>query len=355
MGRGSGPQGGAGNQGGALSSKSAKPRKPRATTSSSKKKKKTIAESHSESEDEAPPSYTVVRPDPQQRAELLNAGRREERMLEARRAALARRPIDGTEPVGAIIGGEVAIDAEDMRNARLQRLAKQNAKPVALPKQSVSLEAAKPQSDTPHDSNAGASSQMPELERLAAAQAVASLPPLSGVFDASADVERVAKLRPRVDVLLELLVDRLGQNSLERSMKVLRTILENARTKDDPKYHCLKARNDKLWLTVLQHPELCALLEVAGFRRQHVAEDEREKQHQVELEIVQAQLHDQLEAAETPNQAAVESLLCRLEALRLSPVPLAPQDNVRNFTFMYRGGESLRELVIVLEATSAWI
>merc|ERR1712032_51973 len=75
--------------------------------------------------------------------------------------------------------------------------------------------------------------------------------------------------------LLDMLKERIGQLDALASVKLLCTVLENT-TKEDPKYRQLKARNDKLWVALLQHPELCGLLKVAGFEKQRGMEGQSE-------------------------------------------------------------------------------
>jgi hypothetical protein len=57
--------------------------------------------------------------------------------------------------------------------------------------------------------------------------------------------------------LLDMLAGRLGcAGEVERSGRMLSLVLNNATTKGEPKYRRLKARNDKLWTSLLQHPEV---------------------------------------------------------------------------------------------------
>eukprot|EP00930_Biecheleria_cincta_P095255 TRINITY_DN87235_c0_g1_i1.p1 TRINITY_DN87235_c0_g1~~TRINITY_DN87235_c0_g1_i1.p1 ORF type:complete len:358 (-),score=77.69 TRINITY_DN87235_c0_g1_i1:187-1260(-) len=345
MGRGSGPQGGAGNQGGALSSKSSKPRKPKNVVNISKKG--AVEESQPDTESDSSPAYSVVRPPSQQRTDLMQARRKDKALATqlavraAAAAAAARQPVNGTTAAGSVLGGSCA-QPEDLRQARLQHLAQQH--------DDGSFE--KVAQETPATSQQTVSHGYPSLisisEREALALSIAELPDL--------------ELRDYVAVLLDMLEERLRQGGIGDSVRVLCTVLENAATKVDLKYRRLKAQNDKLWFAVLQHPELCAVIEVVGFVLQHDAQAQVINQ-QIEVERIRSQLHTQLDSSVTPDQTAVESLLVRLERLETAtsfaevPAVSAAEKRPaeRNATYLHGGGEDVTDLVVALESASDWL
>merc|ERR1719387_25948 len=70
---------------------------------------------------EAAPVYTVVRPSPQQRAELLRSQRQDEKALEhlaVRKERAARQPVNGTSSSGEVLGGQAVLEPEDLRQVR---------------------------------------------------------------------------------------------------------------------------------------------------------------------------------------------------------------------------------------------
>lgn len=368
MGRGQGPQGGAGKQGGALSSKSSKPRKPRSVGSTSFKKA-TADNLPAEESELVAPAYIVVPPQPQQRAELMRTRRNGEVVQEqmaAKAAAAARVLVNGTAPTGSVLGGDSVLDPEDVRQARLQHLAKQQkerrAEQVATERGTKDTRCVAKQQEQSHVFSISS-----EQEHQAASRAVAELPIVRRRRDghtgigAADGTDGEGEFGTHVAVLLDMLAERLRHEEDECSIKLLCTVLGNG-TKDDPKYRRLRASNDKLWLAILQHPELCALIEAAGFE-QHSTEGLDGLDRCAEMEQIQVQLQDQLEGVEPPAQTTVESLLSHLEELQAArPSPelatvrsrLPGEAVERDVTFVHAGGEALLDLAAVLEATLGW-
>mmetsp|Transcript_25315 Transcript_25315/g.72179 ORF Transcript_25315/g.72179 Transcript_25315/m.72179 type:complete len:375 (-) Transcript_25315:123-1247(-) len=362
MGRGQGPQGGAGNQGGSLSSKSSnkssKPKKPREAKGTAKKK--VVEGEHAEEEEpEAATAYTVIRPSSDKRASLMRSQRNGEALLDqkaARAAAAGRRPVSGTAPTGEVLGGEgaeVAMDPEDLREARLQHLERQQAERRAAERSAKDAAAAVQQEASAvarREDEVKAPLVVPPEERQAAARAVAELPmtrrrhETSASGGASSDSVSTEEIAEQTVMLLDMLAERLEKEQVEGSVKLLRTVLGNA-MKDDPKYRQLKALNDKLWAALLQHPELCAVLEVAGFQLS-------------EADRIRADLQEHLDGGSPPNQSKVKWLMSRLEALQASPSTTLVLRNIdleRIATFVHDGSsEGSEALAAVLEATSGW-
>mmetsp|Transcript_29308 Transcript_29308/g.39610 ORF Transcript_29308/g.39610 Transcript_29308/m.39610 type:complete len:373 (-) Transcript_29308:122-1240(-) len=357
MGRAQGPQGGAGNQGGALSSKSAKPRKVKDVMHT--RKIKVSKESQPDDEPEPSPAFTVVRPSAQQRSDLMRAHRSGKAVLAQLRARAhaAARQWDGTSPDGEQLGGTSAMEPDELRQARLQHLSRQEEekrpKPVG---KKIAVTTPDSSTNAERKDDKSATLLSPE-ERQAATDAVAELPRLRRCLDARAeahadgtvDSEERWEVRERVVLLLEMLAGHLERDAMYNSLKLLGTVLENA-TKDDPKYRRLKARNEKLWVALLQHAEICALLEVAGFDPQFGVEENDRK---AEIDMIQAQLHEILDGGQPEGQTTVDLLLQRIERLELAAPP-GDEVTERDATFVHHGGEALCELSDVLKATSGW-
>eukprot|EP00931_Biecheleriopsis_adriatica_P096585 TRINITY_DN70225_c0_g1_i1.p1 TRINITY_DN70225_c0_g1~~TRINITY_DN70225_c0_g1_i1.p1 ORF type:complete len:354 (-),score=101.24 TRINITY_DN70225_c0_g1_i1:33-1058(-) len=327
MGRGSAPQGGPGNYGG---SKSAKPRKPKPVTHSVKQSA-SISEQSQPDLDEEPAAYHIVRPDPQQRQELLQAQRREEVLL-ARKAAAARQPVKGTAPCGTVLGGVASFegDAAKLRESRLQHLERQGA-----------CEA--------YGSSCSGRARLPRAEREAVVRAIADLPAIDATLSAARNEQDGA----RAALLLDMLGSRLAPLELKQSLRLLCTVLDNSIAKEDVKYRQLRAKNDRLWSALLQHPEVCALLEVAGFDQQDDSDCDwaaREALQEAEASRLQVQLQELLESA-SPLQTTVDSILQRLEELRQSSVrgPSEKAETNREFSFVHPGGEASERVAVVLE------
>ena len=155
-----------------------------------------------------------------------------------------------------------------------------------------------------------------------------------------------------VAALLASLARRLGPGSDEHTAarRILGTVLYNAGTKSDPKYRRLKSGNDRLWATLLQHPESVAVLVTAGFRQeaachpvpptQHppappplaappVESDAARMQWGAERDRLQVALEQQL-GSDATDPAVIESLMVQLEATMAraavseAPVPPLP-------------------------------
>jgi len=365
MGRGQGPQGGAGNQGGALSSKSAKSRKPKARKNTNFKK--TAAQNDSVEDDQEEPAYTVIRPDADMRLELIQRTRNDEKALKqliARKAAIARMPVNGTAPSGEVLGGDVASDLHGMRHARLHHLdvlrtTRKVEKACCAEQKAVSS------TSTLHN-QCTMPSEGSEKERKDIARMVANLSIIRRTCedfdhnDVAVCTERMNDLRELVDVLLDMLAVRLTQEELDSSINLLHTVLTNAK-KNDPKYHRLKATNDRLWRSILQQPELCALIEASGFK-QHHTEVLEEMDKCEERDHLQTQLQIQLESAESPTQMTVEALLLRLDELQIAAPPttkvlrlrLEGDLAARTSVFVHPGSIAMQDLDLVLEATLSW-
>lgn len=220
-------------------------------------------------------AHTIIAPRAEQRSRIVAAQRRgtraEEDLAErqAQRAAAARsQPVLGTAPTGEVLGGESPLPE---RTARLQYLAKQQAaRRAAQREKQLTLKA---QRDAPHVAKQERARQQFQLqqerERHAAARAVSDLPLLrqrrellfgrdgrrgAEVIDA-ADTAGQAEVKDHVHLLLDMLADRLrggGGDDVVCCQRTLCKVLENALTKGEVKYRRLKARNERLWTTLLQ-------------------------------------------------------------------------------------------------------
>merc|ERR1711920_730804 len=130
-------------------------------------------------------------------------------------------------------------------------------------------------------------------------------------------------------------------------------------TKDDPKYRRLKASNNKLWAGLLQHPELCMVLEASGFGK-----GTEEKYRHMELGHLESRIQELLESRETMDEAHIEVLLHRMEELKNSPFSSDPSGNTgnesdtlvgRTVTLLHPANELLLgDLATVLEAVAEW-
>mmetsp|Transcript_135177 Transcript_135177/g.233614 ORF Transcript_135177/g.233614 Transcript_135177/m.233614 type:complete len:410 (+) Transcript_135177:89-1318(+) len=368
MGRGSAPQGGAGNYGG---SKSAKPRKPRNVTNSFKVKS---AATEQPEEEESTPAFTVTRPSRERRANLLRAHRKDEAaaaQLAARAAAIARRPVNGTSPGGEVLGGDTVPDlapsVESLREARLQHLAKQQGEnhPGQASSQIIGSASASSSSAIVCESSPVLLS---EDDRLRALEALLRQPNVhswqqrravtNGVEDESDADIRDDELHVLVVFLLDTLSDRVGPVDAMNGVRLLQTVLGNV-TKGDPKYRRLKASNNKLWAGLLQHPELCMVLEAGGFGKG----TEEEYRH-MELGHLESRIQELLESRETIDEAQIEVLLHRMEELKKTPISSDPSGDTgnecdtlvgRTATLLHPAIELLLgDLAIVLEAVADW-
>merc|ERR1712039_256904 len=87
-----------------------------------------------------------------------------------------------------------------------------------------------------------------------------------------------------VDVLLTTLHARLGLEEASGGRTLVLTVLRNV-GREDPKFRRLKASNDKLWRGLLQHPELCMVIEAAGFQRSSPDQERSLDISQLQLEL----------------------------------------------------------------------
>lgn len=367
MGRGSAPQGGAGNYGG---SKSAKPRKPRNITRSFKVKNGS-PDHPDEATAESSPAFTVTMPSRERRAELLRAQRREKAVaaeLAARAAALARRPVNGTSPGGAVLGGDVvsasAQSSDSLREKRLQHFAKQQNQNCLA----HSVEGNASASSSTLLASEPSTVMLSEDERRQTLEALLRQPIVESwqsrietdnAEEDESDVDiRDDELRVLVSFLLDSLADRLGPEEVARRASLLKTVLGNV-TKEDPKYRRLRSGNDKLWAGLLQHPEFCLVLEAAGFQKS----TEEQDQH-LELEQLELRVQDLLDGSEKVVEAKVEAVLRRMEELKNSPASTANAGEdaaisnnlaARSTTFVHPASAFLLgDLGVVLDAVAEW-
>lgn len=370
MGRGSAPQGGPGNYGG---SKSAKPRKPRDVTHSLKAKRGPV-EQPEEAMTDSTPAFTVTSPDPQRRAELLRAQKREKRVaakLAAKAAALSRQPVNGTSCGGEVLGGSdllVSVDSTNslLREARLQHLAKLQDDSCASPSlQSSNMATSRPSTATVTHLGPVILS---EKERLQAVEALLSQPIVESWQqrgsitdeshdDSDADINE-DELHVLVVFLIDTLADSLAPADLAQRLCLLQTVLGNV-AKEDPKYRKLRAGNDKLWTSLLQHPEFCMILESAGFQR-----SAEEQDRYVELGELELEVQELLTSNEQVDEARIDAMLHRMEELKQHPMsPVSSREAAsrstdligRNATFRHPANEALLgDLAVVLEAVAEW-
>eukprot|EP00928_Gymnodinium_smaydae_P095052 TRINITY_DN8103_c1_g1_i1.p1 TRINITY_DN8103_c1_g1~~TRINITY_DN8103_c1_g1_i1.p1 ORF type:complete len:391 (+),score=52.03 TRINITY_DN8103_c1_g1_i1:62-1174(+) len=361
MGRGQGPQGGAGNQGGALSSKSSKPRKPRDGKNSLKKK---VVEESEHAESAEPPAYTVIAPNPQQRAEMMRSQRKwalAEHRLAVRAAAASHRPVNGTSPDGEVLGSTLEhedkclpLEAHDLRQARMQHLASLHA---TVPATGSAKERVEKAQLTRRESCDRVLAHASEQRRVAAAEAVVEIPILRRIREAESTTVSDEDAQECADLCLGMLASRVDKQELECALKTLCTILENAYMKEDVKYRRLKASNDKLWIALLKHPEMIALLELTGFRPQRDTA-QQELDRQADLDRLQVQIQEQLDG--TAWHGEIESLLSRLEALHASQSTSEQRDgriesDERDVVFVHSSAERTTSLRVALHAAKAWI
>ena len=239
--------------------------------SSQYKLQKKTAEGGEHAAELAGAAHTVILPTAARRAQVAAARRTGERAgaalaeRTARRAAeLAARPVNGTVG-GAVLGGGGSLLPE--RQARLQHLARQQAE--ARVEQREKAAAARAARNAPYvakqEHAAVRFSTQQAREQRASAAAVSELP---AVRDA-----RAARLGSsagssagggEVGGLLDALAGRLGADAVRQSHGLLITVLGNAATRADPKFRRVKARNEKLWTGLLQHPEAVAVLAAAA-------------------------------------------------------------------------------------------
>lgn len=282
------PQGGSGNQGGNLFSSGSSKKKmsqKKMTTSTRKNAKAAVAEG--EAAGAAGPAFTVHAPDLERRADWLRA---QEEGLARRRSLL----VFGTQPGGTVLGGTGTSDSvseQEARHARLQYLERQNTPAstvaaVARRKHQASVAKEHRRHNEHHHQDelvqdelalqqaARAVAQLPEVHRrrqgLDNGRDAFSSPDQMGPAQLPASNE--ASVLPASDappvvpasdeacvvhVLLNMLGERLGSESVFRCHDLLLRVLTNAAEKGqaDPKYLRLKASNNTLWTQLLLHPE----------------------------------------------------------------------------------------------------
>jgi hypothetical protein len=219
-------------------------------------------------------AHTIIAPRVDRRAKLVAAKRRGDRAEEElaarsaqRAAAVRRQPVLGTAPTGELLGGESPLP---VRQARLQHLAKQQAEQRVAQRERAL--AAKAQRDAPYAAKQERARERfcvrQEQERRAAARAVSELPLLrqrreallAGSNGGDAAGAGAAEVREHVALLLDMLAERLGgsgraaeaEGEVWRCQRTLCKVLDNALKKAEPKFKRLKARNDKLWASLLQ-------------------------------------------------------------------------------------------------------
>ena len=300
------PQGGAGKCGGNLmssgNSKKKMSSKPRVSSS---KTSHTTGKVMVPSE---PLGFEVFRPDKEKRAQVMRAQRA---ALEAERRRTAPQgrgkhvAKGGGQKLGsgdATTGGDVA----DLRMARLLCFEQQQ--------HASSAESAGPPSASSSEAP-GSASGFSDLATVAYAYARRC------AYEELHDDEMSAE----VLLLLDLAAERLSHEAMEQSHKVLCTVLRNVISKGGPegdcKYRTLRESNDKLWVTLLSHPEMVAVLGAAGFEQQateHPAPRSREPATSnepstqadagLQQQMLQLALEEQLEHE-------AESLVCRLQEL----------------------------------------
>jgi len=176
--------------------------------------------------------------------------------------------------------------------------------------------------------------------------------------------------------LLDTLADRLGPVAAAKGVRLIQTVLGNV-TKGDPKYLRLRAGNQKLWAGLVQHPELCMVLEAAGFRKSTEEQDRCIELGQLELSVQELLKMDEKidETKSMYSLGQLEVLLHRMEELKRTPISSAPSGGMddtaarqmiawgfdddalvgRTSTFLHPADEmSLGDLAIVLEAVAEW-
>lgn len=297
-------------------------------------------------------AHTVISPLITRRNKAVAAQRNGERVeaehaarVSARAAAVRSKPVDGTGKRGVVLGG--GGEGRPERQVRLQYIAKQQAESRVAQREKQLR--AKAQRDAPYvkkqeiaerryanaqererQSAVRAVGELPMVrqrreERLSGGQASGRTAAATGPWDGS-----VAAAGEQVVLLLDMLAERLqggigggGAVDMMRSYKLLCTVLQNASTKGEaePKYRRLKARNDKVWAALLQHPEVVAVLESAGFTPGAATPPERRIDPTVggddlagEMERLHQQLAEQLDGGETiwPFPHSCTALVCNM-------------------------------------------
>ena len=253
------PQGGAGKCGGNLmssgNSKKKFSTKPRYTTSTSK------ATQRGQAAEVPAPAHTVIRPSQEARALVMRA-QRAVLEVERKKLAAARR---GTPPLnGHRLGRDGSADGQngamavDVRAARLAYLEQQ---------QQQKIKAKAPPVTTVVSPMAGGRARRQAFE-------AEHGDPLSQEVLLMLDLldERLQSERAQSEgVQSEGVQGRQSREAVRHAHKTLYTVLSNAAAHGggdgDPKYRTLRAANERLWTTLLCHPEGCAVLAAAGFEQ----------------------------------------------------------------------------------------
>mmetsp|Transcript_37362 Transcript_37362/g.45054 ORF Transcript_37362/g.45054 Transcript_37362/m.45054 type:complete len:360 (-) Transcript_37362:379-1458(-) len=249
------------------------------------------------------PAFTVIAPDPEERARLLAARKREERNANARKEALYV-PVNGTSKThGRTLGTGADADVDTADDDR--------ATTIPLPQT--------PTSTTDREKRlAFLALQETNAENLRLEQKKA---------------EKLRRDAPFVEPIrasqqnLERLAERLSSEELEDVRRLLGVVLNNA-TKSDPKYRLLKASNDNLWRRLLRYPEIVTIFEAGGFQRENNVANKRAakvealrielERNRINLLIAQALDHS-LSLPDPPNtpEAVIVSLVMDLVALEV--------------------------------------
>eukprot|EP01047_Picozoa_sp_COSAG01_P027263 COSAG01_NODE_1795_length_9213_cov_3.564297_2_plen_372_part_00 len=232
-------------------------------------------------------AHTIISPTVQQRRQLVRAQRRGERVemeLAARRQQrleeVRRRPVAGTAAgTGEVLGGSDGRAAvqqqphgpgtgEGARQARLRYFARQQAERGRV-RRGPSVRPAEAEGAAAAAAVAAAAAQAWQQHEASTQQQVDGW----GVAPSAAD--QSTALTPLVRALMDQLAARLGGDDdarhravVQRCVRMLCVVLQNAATKarHEPKMARLRARNHKLWAGLLQHPEMEAVLAMAGWR-----------------------------------------------------------------------------------------
>ena len=340
------PQGGPGNCGGNLNGSGGSKRKmglAKRRAGGAVKSKAAAVPLAAEEGAGGGPAFTVHAPAPEQRAELVRGAREELLRCAQRRAA----PVDGTAPGGEALGGAASgCDRDKAREARLLLL-ERTPRPARSGGAGASGQCAGAARSPPAP---GCAADGDTDTRAAAAAAAAVLQ-----LHATQRTRRVREEGGEADVvetLHSLLAERLRGRHAE-SIATIKRILSNAATKGtvDAKYLTLRAANEKVWHLVLRHPELVAILKLAGFEHRSGAEVAQQQ-----LELLQVRLQEQLDSGLHPNgaQGHVDSLVTQIEQLTFGASRHAPTDVDRESEFVHRATcSALDDLATVLTALHA--
>jgi hypothetical protein len=233
-------------------------------------------------------AHTIISPTVQQRRQLVRAQRRGERVeteLAVRRQQrleeVRRRPVAGTAAgTGEVLGGSDGRAAaqqqshgpgagEGARQARLHYFARQQAERGRVRRGPSVRPPAEAEGAAAAAAVAAAAAQAWQQREASTQQQVDGW----GVAPSAAD--QSTALTPLVRALMDQLAARLGGDDdahpravVQRCVRMLCVVLQNAATKarHEPKMARLRARNHKLWAGLLQHPEMEAVLAMAGWR-----------------------------------------------------------------------------------------